>query len=107
MVVNARDAMSHGGKIVIRTFWADYGAEENGPLGLRCVGICAADNGEGMPPDVVQHAFDPFDTTKHGGRGMGLGLTMIKYFIEQVGGQVKLESSLGNGTTIALYLTTR
>jgi signal transduction histidine kinase len=107
MVVNARDAMSNGGKIVIRTFWADYGAEENGPLGRRCVGICVADNGEGMPPDVVQHAFDPFYTTKHGGRGMGLGLTMIKYFIEQVGGQVKLESSVGNGTTITLYLPTR
>jgi signal transduction histidine kinase len=56
---------------------------------------------------VVQHAFDPFYTTKHGGRGMGLGLTMIKYFIEQVGGQVKLESSVGNGTTITLYLPTR
>ena len=104
MVVNARDAMSHGGKVVIRTFWADCDAEEIDLLGPRCVGICVADNGEGMPPDVVQHAFDPFYTTKQGRRGTGLGLTMIKYFTEQVGGQVKLESSLGNGTTITLYL---
>jgi signal transduction histidine kinase len=96
-----------GGKIVIRTFWADYGAEETGPLGRRFIGICVADNGEGMPPDVVRHAFDAFYTTKHGARGMGLGLTTIKNFIEQVGGQVKLESWLGNGTTITLYLPTR
>jgi signal transduction histidine kinase len=107
MVVNARDAMSHGGKIVIRTFWADYNAEETDPLGRRCVGICVADTGQGMPPDIAQHAFEPFYTTKPKGRGMGLGLTMIKYFIEQAGGQVKLKSSLGNGTTITLYLPAR
>jgi signal transduction histidine kinase len=54
------------------TFWAD--AEETGPLGRRYVGICVADNGEGMPPDVVQHAFDPFYTTKHGGAEWALVL---------------------------------
>jgi signal transduction histidine kinase len=107
MVVNARDAMSHGGKIIIRTFWADLDVEEIDPLRRRCVGICVADNGEGMPPDVMQHAFDPFYTTKQGGRGMGLGLTMIKHFVEHVGGQVELESSLGNGAAITLYLPTR
>ena len=60
-----------------------------------------------MTPDVVEHAFDPFYTTKPKGRGTGLGLAMVKCFVDRFAGQVRVRSAAGEGTTIALYLPTR
>jgi CheY-like chemotaxis protein len=57
-----------------------------------------------MPPDVIAKAFDPFFTTKPLGEGTGLGLSMIYGFVRQSGGQVHIESQLGHGTTVCLYL---
>jgi signal transduction histidine kinase len=107
MVVNARDAMPNGGRLAIRTFCVDRGAELMDPSRRQCVGLCVADTGAGMAPDVVKHAFDPFFSTKQGRGGTGLGLAMVKGFVDQFGGQIRLNSVVGEGTTMTLYLSTR
>jgi signal transduction histidine kinase len=107
MIVNARDAMPYGGELVVRTSWVDQDSEETGRMRRRFIEISVADTGCGMTPDVVQHAFDLFYTTKREGRGTGLGLAMVKCFVDRFAGQVKLQSALGEGTTITLYLPTR
>ena len=68
------------------------------------VWLRVTDNGAGMPPDVLKRAFDPFFTTKPIGVGTGLGLSMIYGFARQSGGQVRLLSEPGQGTTVCLYL---
>ena len=62
------------------------------------------DTGTGMPPDVIARAFDPFFTTKPIGMGTGLGLSMVYGFARQSGGQVRINSKPGQGTTVCLYL---
>jgi CheY-like chemotaxis protein len=62
------------------------------------------DTGAGMPPDVVARAFEPFFTTKTGGRGTGLGLSMVYGFAKQSGGTVVIDSEEGRGTTVKMYL---
>ncbi len=57
-----------------------------------------------MEPDVIARAFDPFYTTKPIGRGTGLGLSMVYAFVRQSGGQVRIYSEVGKGTTMCLYL---
>ncbi|MGY6163894.1 PAS domain S-box protein [Paraburkholderia strydomiana] len=105
LVVNARDAMPEGGKIVI--------AIENIVLGEGTVGTLAAgwyvrvsvaDTGSGMPPDVVARAFEPFFTTKEVGKGTGLGLSQVYGFIAQSGGDVLIRSEAGEGTVVSIYL---
>ena len=66
--------------------------------------LSVADTGTGMTDEVVERAFDPFYTTKPLGQGTGLGLSMIYGFAKQSGGQVRISSVLGNGTTVYLYL---
>ncbi len=66
--------------------------------------LSVSDTGMGMPPDVIARAFDPFFTTKPLGQGTGLGLSMIYGFAKQSGGQVRIHSQPGQGTTVALYL---
>jgi PAS domain S-box-containing protein len=107
LCINARDAMPNGGRLTIET--------ANGMLDERCaqlqgmhagdfVSICVTDTGTGMPPDVVAHAFEPFFTTKPTGQGTGLGLSMIYGFTRQSGGQVRIYSEVGAGTTVHIYL---
>jgi PAS domain S-box-containing protein len=106
LCINARDAMPNGGRITIETAnkWLDERAarERELPPG-QYVSLCVSDIGTGMTPDVISHAFDPFFTTKPIGQGTGLGLSMIHGFVRQSGGQVRIYSELGKGTTMCLY----
>jgi PAS domain S-box-containing protein len=107
LAINARDAMPNGGKLIIETAnkWLDERAarERDVPAG-QYVSVCVTDTGVGMPPDVVARAFDPFFTTKPLGQGTGLGLSMIYGFVRQSGGQVRIYTEEGKGTTMCLYL---
>jgi PAS domain S-box-containing protein len=107
LCINARDAMPAGGRITIETAnkWFDERAarEREIPPG-QYISLCVTDTGTGMTPDVIVHAFDPFFTTKPLGQGTGLGLSMIHGFVRQSGGQVRIYSELGKGTTMCLYL---
>ncbi len=107
LCINARDAMPHGGVLTIETAnrWLDEAAaqERDLPPGPY-VTLSVSDNGTGMSPDVAARAFDPFFTTKPIGQGTGLGLSMIYGFARQSGGQVRIYSELGLGTTVCLHL---
>lgn len=106
LCINARDATHEGGRITIETAnkWLDDRAarERDLPSG-QYISLCVTDNGTGMTPDVIEHAFDPFFTTKPIGQGTGLGLSMVYGFVRQSGGQVRIYSELGQGTTMCLY----
>jgi len=73
-------------------------------LAGNCVEIRVADTGEGMSPEVLTRAFDPFFTTKPLGQGTGLGLSQVFGFVKQSGGNVKMYSQPGDGTTVKIYL---
>ncbi|MCJ2014171.1 PAS domain S-box protein [Methylobacterium sp. J-076] len=107
LCINARDAMPDGGRITIETAnkWLDErgGKDRDLPPG-QYLALCVTDTGTGMPPDVIERAFDPFFTTKPIGQGTGLGLSMIYGFVRQSGGQVRIYSEVGEGTTMCLYL---
>jgi len=107
LCINARDAMPGGGRITIETAnkWLDARAarERDLPVGAY-LSLCVTDTGTGMSPEVVARAFDPFFTTKPIGQGTGLGLSMIYGFVRQSGGQVRIYTELGQGTTMCLYL---
>jgi PAS domain S-box-containing protein len=105
--INARDAMPDGGRLTIESAntWVDQtsATERDLPRG-QYVAICVTDTGTGMLPEVLARAFDPFFTTKPIGKGTGLGLSMIYGFARQSGGQVRLYSEVGQGTTVKIYL---
>ena len=108
LCINSRDAMApNGGRITIETAnkWLDDRAAKDRevPPG-QYVSICVTDTGAGMPPEVIAKVFDPFFTTKPLGQGTGLGLSMIYGFVRQSGGQVRIYSEVGKGTTMCLYL---
>ena len=107
--INARDAMPGGGKLTIETAnmeidreTADDGAGELAAGSY--VAVTVSDCGTGMPADIVAHAFEPFFTTKEVGKGSGLGLSMVYGFAKQSGGQLKIYSEVGHGTSIRIYL---
>jgi len=105
LVVNARDAMPEGGRLMLDT--APVTLRENEVAGLapgNYVCVSVTDTGTGMSPETVQRAFEPFYTTKETGKGTGLGLSQVYGFIKQSGGEVVIQSRLGEGTTIAIYL---
>lgn len=108
LCINARDAMApNGGTLTIETAnrWMDEAAAKQRELTAgQYVSICVSDTGTGMSPDVIARAFDPFYTTKPIGQGTGLGLSMVYGFVRQSGGQVRIYSEIGHGTTICLYL---
>jgi PAS domain S-box-containing protein len=104
LCINARDAMPDGGKLTIETAskWFDdrVPREPDLPPG-QYVSLCVTDTGTGMTPDVIERAFDPFFTTKP--LAHGTGLSMIYGFVRQSGGQVRIYSEVGKGTTMCLY----
>lgn len=107
LCINGRDAMPGGGKLVIETAnkWLDerVGRERDLPPG-QYISVCVTDTGTGMSAEVVERAFEPFYTTKPIGMGTGLGLSMIYGFARQSGGQVRIYSEVGQGTTVCIYL---
>ncbi len=106
LCINARDAMPGGGHLTIETAnkWMDARAARDRDLPPgQYVSLCVTDTGTGMTPDVIDRAFDPFFTTKPTGQGTGLGLSMIYGFVRQSGGQVRVYSEVGKGTTMCLY----
>jgi signal transduction histidine kinase len=109
LLLNAREAMDGNGVIRISTQPLQLSEEEalrREPALLPgdYVTVSVADNGSGMPEEVVKRAFDPFFTTKETGRGTGLGLSMVIGFVRQCGGDCWIDSVLGEGTTINLLL---
>lgn len=107
LCINARDAMPDGGSITVetanRTLDAESARTREMPEGqYLCLSV--ADTGTGMSAEVMAKAFDPFFTTKPLGQGTGLGLSMIYGFTKQSGGQVRVQSTVGQGTIICIYL---
>ncbi|MEG8018380.1 ATP-binding protein [Sphingomonas sp. LR55] len=108
LVINARDAMPHGGKLTIETGNAllddHFIASQRDVRPGSYVCICVSDTGTGMSADTIAKAFEPFFTTKPIGQGTGLGLSMIYGFARQSEGYARIYSEVGQGTTIKLYL---
>lgn len=107
LCINARDAMPEGGRITIETANTsldDRAALERDLPPGQYLSVCVTDTGTGMSPATIERAFEPFYTTKPIGQGTGLGLSMIYGFARQSGGQVRISSELGQGTTICIYL---
>jgi signal transduction histidine kinase len=106
LAVNSRHAMGEGDRFVIETsntrLEANPAEEEVGAGDY--VLIAVTDTGIGMSADVASRAFDPFFTTKETGKGSGLGLSQVYGFLRQSGGHATIESALGHGTTVKLYL---
>ena len=103
--VNARDAMDGRGLMRIATENVTVTANQVGDIRAGdYVKISVTDTGCGMPPDVLERAFEPFFTTKPVGKGTGLGLSQIFGFAHESGGEVGIESEVGRGTTVAIYL---
>ncbi|MES2940034.1 MAG: ATP-binding protein [Pseudomonadota bacterium] len=104
LVINARDAMPAGGSVVLRGSNETVAAPRPDLAAGDYVVLTLSDTGEGMKPEVMAHALDPFYTTKEVGRGSGMGLPQAYGFARQNGGTLALESEPGQGTTVRLYL---
>lgn len=105
LVVNARDAMPDGGQISVFTSNVTLADQQvSGLAAGEYVKVSVSDTGSGMPPEVIARAFEPFFTTKEVGKGTGLGLSQVYGFMKQSEGGVEVESKVGHGTTISLYL---
>ena len=105
LAVNARDAMEGDGHMRIATENVTLAANQVGDVRAgEYVKISVTDTGCGMPPEVLERAFEPFFTTKPVGKGTGLGLSQIFGFAHQSGGEVGIESEVGRGTTVSIYL---
>jgi CheY-like chemotaxis protein len=108
LVINARDAMPGGGQLIVKTsnqhldpcFTQAHSNLDPGDY----VMLSVTDTGCGMPQSTINRAFDPFFTTKPIGQGTGLGLSMIYGFSKQSRGHVAIQSEVGNGTTVSLFL---
>ncbi len=106
MAVNARDAMQGAGRIDITVRSTDHiPAVRSHPAVAGCyVAIAMRDTGSGIEPDKLERIFEPFFTTKGVGEGTGLGLSQVFGFAKQSGGDITVESDVGNGTVFTLYL---
>jgi signal transduction histidine kinase/ActR/RegA family two-component response regulator len=103
LALNARDAMPDGGELTITTRLQEIAGDHELPDG-KYVELSIADSGVGMPPHVVERAFEPFFTTKEVGKGTGLGLSQVYGAVIQSGGSVRIESAVGIGTIVRLFL---
>lgn len=101
LAINARDAMSHGGTLTLKTQNKVITNYRNGPE-QKYVSVQVIDTGVGMPNHIKEKAFDPFFTTKDVGKGTGLGLSQVYGFCQQSNGKVELHSEIGQGTTVEM-----
>jgi len=108
LAINARDAMSAGGKLTVETANTTVedvrGLSQDDLATGQYVMIAVTDTGIGMSADVASRVFEPFFTTKGAGIGSGLGLSQVYGFVKQTGGHIKIESAPGLGTTVRIYL---
>jgi signal transduction histidine kinase len=106
LVINARDAIAVGGSITLETANATVGSPEKPeePPSGEYVVISVADTGSGMTKEVLAKAFEPFFTTKEIGKGSGLGLSQVLGFAKQSGGGMRIETRMGEGTSVKVYL---
>jgi signal transduction histidine kinase len=108
LVINARDAMPAGGRILIAahnlTLDRAAAALSGGVAPGDYVSFSVRDEGEGMTPEVLERVFEPFFTTKPVGQGTGLGLSMLYSFVHQSGGSVDIRSEVGRGTDVSILL---
>ncbi len=106
LAANARDAMPRGGNLRIATALARVdevpAPRERAPWGHAVLSV--ADDGVGMPPEVLSRLSIPFFSTKDAGRGSGLGLASVRRFVAESGGDVRIVSEAGRGTRVSLYL---
>ena len=107
LAINARDAMPDGGRLIIET--ANTSLDDENILGRDLqpgdyVRISVTDTGTGIPDDIKDSIFEPFVTSKKGGKGSGLGLSMVYGFVSQSGGCISVYSEVGQGTVFSLYL---
>ena len=104
LAINARDAMPEGGRLTIRTANVSRGDAPPDLAAGDYVLIAVSDTGEGMSEEVLRRAVEPFFTTKEPGKGSGLGLSMVHGVATQSGGGLHIDSRLGRGTTVNVYL---
>ncbi|MGE0260080.1 MAG: response regulator [Alphaproteobacteria bacterium] len=105
LAINARDAMPSGGELTFETCNLPAGKGAPAELaGQDCVGLIVRDTGTGMPEDVLNAAVEPFFTTKEPGKGSGLGLSQVYGTVRQSNGAMKIESRIGAGTAVHLFL---
>jgi signal transduction histidine kinase/ActR/RegA family two-component response regulator len=108
LAINARDAMPNGGELTVETSMVEldeaHVAAEPGMQAGRYVAIAVSDTGVGISEDMLEKVFEPFYTTKPIGQGTGLGLSMIYGFARQSGGEVRIHSQPGRGTTVTIHL---
>jgi two-component system cell cycle sensor histidine kinase/response regulator CckA len=107
LVINARDAMPFGGPIFIDVTTKDVDAVTGGRLGIQAgayVLLTVTDRGMGMDAPTQERVFEPFFTTKEPGKGTGIGLSTVRAIVKPCGGHVVLESEIGRGTSVRVYL---
>lgn len=103
LLINARDAMPHGGQVTI-TVAAETITTQSGLLNGEYIRLSITDTGTGIEPDLLERIFDPFYSTKSNGKGTGLGLAICRQVVTQLGGEIRVASVVGQGSEFRMLL---